>query len=206
MRNLTWIMAPALAFIAAGCVEPRITNTGRSAVEQNLLSHAVERSVDNMSFSAFAGKNAILDYSKLAPQADKEYVCGVLETHLAASGIKVVEKPEEAQIRIRFFCGVLATDNTDMNIGTPALPIPIPYCNLNIAIPEIYLFKRRSRTASCRATAVIYDVKTGEMLAAYRGVQSRTFYNLWVALMIFPFTTRDVEVADTGTTKVDFWD
>ncbi|MBP5532023.1 MAG: hypothetical protein J6Y54_08365 [Lentisphaeria bacterium] len=199
-----WLAAVGLALVATGCIEPRITNTGRSAVEQNLISHAVERAVDNMSFTAYAGKNAVLDFGKLAPQCDKDYVTAVIETHLALSGVKVVEKAEEAQIKIRFVCGVLATDNTSLNIGTPAIPVPLPNTNINFGIPELSIFKRVARTGSCRISAVIYDVKTGNVLDAYRGVQSRTFYNYWIAFMIFPYVLRDVDVADTGTIKFEF--
>ena len=199
-----WLAAVGLALVATGCIEPRITNTGRSAVEQNLISHAVERAVDNMSFTAYAGKNAVLDFGKLAPQCDKDYVTAVIETHLALSGVKVVEKAEEAQIKIRFVCGVLATDNTSLNIGTPAIPVPLPNTNINFGIPELSIFKRVARTGSCRISAVIYDVKTGNVLDAYRGVQSRTFYNYWIAFMIFPYVLRDVDVADEGTIKFEF--
>jgi hypothetical protein len=199
-----WLAVLVLAFVATGCIEPRITNTGRSAVEQNLISHAVERAVDNMSFTAYAGQNAVLDFGKLAPQCDKDYVTAVIETHLALSGINVVEKPEDAKIKIRFVCGVLATDNTMLNIGTPAIPVPLPNTNINFGIPELSIFKRVARTANCRISAVIYDAKTGKVIDAYRGVQSRTFYNYWVAFMIFPYVLRDVDVADEGTTKFEF--
>ena len=206
MKNLSWLMAPALLIAAVGCVDPRTTNTGRSAIEQGLLAEAVERSVNNMSFSGFKGKKAVMDYSKLTPQVDKDYVCGVFETHLATSGIQVVEKADDAQLKIRLMCGVLATDNTELNIGTPAIPIPVPDASLNVVIPPLSIFKRLSRTGTCRLTAVVYDNKTGELLSAYRGVQSRTFYNNWVCMMIVPYVTRDIEVAETGDYTWVFWD
>jgi len=204
MRKFMWLAAVVLAFVATGCIDPRITNTGRSAVEQNLISQAVERAVDNMSFSAYAGKNAVLDLAKLAPQCDKDYVTAVIETHLALSGVKVVEKADDAQIKIRFVCGVLATDNTTLNIGTPAIPVPLPNTNINFGIPELSVFRRVARTANCRMSAIISDAKTGQTIDAYRGVQSRTFYNYWIALMIFPYVLRDVDVSDEGTTRFEF--
>ena len=205
MKKSLLMMAPVLVALATGCIDPRITNTGRSAVEQTLISQAVDRAVDNMSFSAFAGKSALMDYSKLTPQCDKDYVTGAIETHLALSGIKVVEKADEAQIKIRFYCGVLATDNTELNIGTPAIPVPLPNTNINFGIPELSIFKRVARTGTCHMTAVVTDIKTGELLCAYRGVRSRTFFNHWVAFMIIPYVTRDVDVADTGSMSVEFF-
>ena len=204
MRKMTLLMAPVLAMIAAGCIEPRITNTGRSAVEQNLIAHSVERTVDTMSFTSYAGKKAVIDIAKLAPQCDKDYVTAVIDTHMALSGIDVVDKPENADIKIHFYCAVLATDNTVLNIGTPAIPIPLPNTNINFGIPELSIFRRIARTGNCRMTAVVSDAKTGKLLSAYRGVQSRTFLNHWVVLMIFPYVTRDVEVPETGSMSIDF--
>jgi hypothetical protein len=208
MKKLTLLKmaAPVLCILVAGCVNPRTTNTGRSSIEQGLLSHAVERSVRAMVFGAYAGKKAVLDYSKLATQVDKEYLCGIFETHLANSGITIVEKADQAQIRIRLLCGVLATDYTELNIGTPALPIPVPYTSLNVCVPEISIFKRYSRTGTCRITAVIYDTKTDQLLTTHQGIQSRTFYNNWVILMLVPYVTRDIEISPTGDWTWVFWD
>ena len=208
MKRSTWLKAavPAVLLLAAGCISPRTTNTGRSAIEQGLLSHAVERSIHSMVFGAYSGKKVFLDYTKLATQVDKEYVCGVFETHLANSGLQVVEKADAADLRIRLLCGVLATDFTELNIGTPALPIPVPYTSLNVCVPELSIFKRCSRTGTCRLTAVIYDNKTGALLATHQGIQSRTFYNNWVALMLIPYVTRDIEIAKTGDWTWVFWD
>ncbi len=198
------ILAALAALAAGGCVKPRITDTERSAMEQNLIAQAVERGIDNMSFSAFAGRSAVVDYSRLSPQTEKDYICGVLETHLAASGVRVVEKADEAQLKLRVYCGVLATDNTECNVGTPSLPIPVPYTDLSFAIPEMSIFKRVSRSASCRITVAVYDIASGDLLCAYRGVSSRTFFNRWVVLMFIPFSTRDVELADFGSSTLDF--
>lgn len=205
MRKLTLLVtAPVLALIAAGCIEPRITDTGRSAVEQNLITHSVERAVDTMSFTSYAGKKAVIDIAKLAPQCDKDYVTAVIDTHMALSGIDVVDKPENADIKIHFYCAVLATDNTKLEIGTPGIPIPLPNTDISFGIPPISIFKRVARTGSCRMTAVICDAKSGKLINAYRGVQSRTFLNHWVLFMCIPYVTRDVEVPETGSMSIDF--
>ena len=205
MRKLTLlIMAPVLAVVAAGCIHPRITDTGRSSVEQNLIAHAVERAVDTMSFTSYAGKKAVIDIAKLAPQCDKDYVTAVIDTHMRLSGIGIADKPENADITIHFYCAVLATDNTNLEIGTPAIPIPLPNTDLSFGIPPIAIFKRVARTGSCRMTAVVTDAKTGKLINAYRGVQSRTFFNHWVLFMCIPYVTHDVEVPETGSTSVDF--
>ena len=129
----------------------------------------------------------------------------MIDTHMALSGIDIVEKAEDAKIKIHFYCSVLATDNTEFNIGTPAIPIPVPDTGISFGIPPLSIIKRVTRTGSCRMTAVISDAKTGKFIDAYRGVQARTFFNHWVMLMFIPYVTRDIEVADTGTMTVEFF-
>ena len=97
------------------------------------------------------------------------------------------------------------TVNTEFNIGTPAIPIPVPDTGISFGIPPLSIIKRVTRTGSCRMTAVISDAKTGKFIDAYRGVQARTFFNHWVMLMFIPYVTRDIEVADTGTMTVEFF-
>ena len=53
----------------------------------------------------------------------------------------IVAKQADAEVMIQPLCGVLATDHDSFLIGTPALPIPVPYCDINIVIPEIPIFK-----------------------------------------------------------------
>ena len=66
---------------------------------------------------------------------------------LSKVGCIIVAKQEEADIMIQPLCGVLATDHDSWMIGTPPLPIPVPYTELTFAIPEIPLLKRFKRMA-----------------------------------------------------------
>ena len=198
MKRLHLLLLAALTLALAGCVKPRTTDTGRSSVEQALLTGAVDRCVNGLSFAAFAGKKVAMDYSYFTPQVDKEYFSGVLETHLAMEGLKVVDKPEDADLKLRVLSAILATNNTELNIGTPAIPIPLPNTDLSFGIPPLSIFARFSHTGTCRLNAMVYDAKTGDLLHAYLGAQARTFYNNWVICMIIPGVSRDVEVPEVG--------
>ena len=48
--------------------------------------------------------------------------------------------------------------------------------------------------------------ESDRILATHQGVQSRTFYNNWVALMLIPYVTRDIEISPTGDWTWVFWD
>ena len=206
MKRLHLLLLAAMTLALAGCVKPRTTDTGRSSVEQALLTTAVDRCVNGMSFAAFAGKKVFMDYSLFTPQTDKEYFTGVLETHMAMEGLKVVDKAEDADIKLRVLSAILATNNTELNIGTPAIPIPLPNTDLSFGIPPLSIFARFSHTGTCRMNAMVYDAKTGDLLHAYLGEHARTFYNNWVICMIVPVVTRDVEVPELGKSTWVYWD
>ncbi len=202
-----WLPAAALMMLTlCGCIEPRITNTSRSAVEQLLLATVIERGVNRMDFSGFAGKSALMDYRYLAPQSDKEYIQAVLETHLAASGVAVIESAENADLLVRPYCGTLATTSTSFNIGTPSLPIPLPYTDLTFAIPELSLVKRISRSAYSRLSVVVFDRSSMKLLYSQRGINDRSIYNNWTFFFFLPFVSRDVEVGQPEKSSWYFFD
>ncbi len=201
--RLFWVTLASI-ICGSGCLNPRITNTGRSAVEQTLLATAIERGVYSMPFDSFAGQVALVDYGFLAPQVDKEYVKAIFDSHLTLSGVKTVTDKAKAGIVIKVSCGVLATDEIAFNLGTPTLPIPMPYTEISFAIPEISLLKKVSRTGSSRFNAVVTDAKTDNYITSYRGVNSRTIYNNWVVFFFIPFSSRDVEFAEPGETTAHF--
>ena len=175
----------------SGCSSPRITETGRTAVEQFLLSTVVERSIGCADFSDLAGRKAFLEYDYLAPQVDKSYVQGYFEMHLANNGIIVTRDAKDADVLIQLICGVLATDTNKFTIGTPTLPVPLPDTSLNIAIPEIPLFQKLTRSGYARFGFNILDAKTRKPIRSITGIEASTKYVNWTILLL-PFKSHDM--------------
>ena len=198
MKLLIFALAAAVAFAVTGCTEPSITNTGRNAVQELLLSHAVERGLDQMDFRPLKDKKVVLDYVYLAPQTYKEYFQACAETCLYTNGATIVSKAEEADYIVRLYVGVLATENTHWNIGTPTLPVPIPDTSLNIAIPELSLVKRVTRNGIARFSALVLDAKTKKPFLVYREVNSASQYNNWVVFFFIPFHSCDMTYGEPG--------
>ncbi len=198
-------VAVAGMLLFSGCSDPNITNTSRNAVEQLLLSTAVERGLAQADLSEYAGKKVTLDYSNLAPQVDKNYVQGVMELEIAQAGMIVPADPNESDITLQLICGVLATDNSKILIGTPELPIPLPDTDINIVIPEIALFKKVTRNGYSRFSMNIIDTKTRKPLRTIRNLNAKTQFVNWTIVLI-PFVSNDVELAGTNyeDMEVDF--
>ena len=136
----------------------------------------------------YKGKKIFFDYNYLATQTDKEYVKGRLEMEVSKYGCLIVAKQEEADVMIQPLCGVLATDYDTFLLGTPPLPIPIAYTDLNIVIPEIPIFKLYNRRAHGRMAFNVFDAKTRKCIETVPFVNASTYYKNWIVLLI-PFRT-----------------
>lgn len=203
MKKAILFAAVAVSLLITGCTAPWVTNTARSAVEQYLLAITIERMTEHAGLERYKGKKVFFEYTYLAPQTDKEYVKGRLEMIVSKYNCVIVDKQADAEIMIQPLCGVLATDHDIFLIGTPALPIPVPYCNLNIVIPEIPIFKLQNRRAYGRIAFNIFDAKTRKCLDTIPFVNASSYFKNWIILLI-PFKTRNFSMDDAQKTGIEF--
>ena len=174
-----------------GCSSPRTSDTGRTAVEQFLISTVVENGIGYADFTPYKGKKIFIEYDYLAPQVDKPYVQGTFEMHLAQQGLQVCRDAKAADYIVQILCGVLATDANSIMIGTPTLPIPIPDTSISVAIPEIPLFKKLTRSGYGRFAFNILNAKDRVPVKVIKGIEASTSYTNWTILLI-PFKSHDM--------------
>ena len=184
-------IALAAGLLLTGCSSPRTSDTGRTAVEQFLLSTVVENGIGYADFTPYKGKKIFIEYDYLAPQVDKAYVQGVFEMHLAKQGLVVSRDAKAADYIVQILCGVLATDQNHFMIGTPTLPIPVPDTSINVAIPEIPLFKKLTRSGYGKFAFNILNAKDRAPVKAISGIEASTSYTNWTILLI-PFKSHDI--------------
>ena len=195
MKKTILFAAMAVSLLITGCSAPWVTNTARSAVEQYLLAITIERMTNHAGLEKYKGKKIFFDYTYLAPQTDKDYAKGRLEMVVSRNNALIVAKQADADIMIQPLCGVLATDHDTFLIGTPPLPIPVPYCDLNIVIPEIPIFKRYNRRAYGRMAFNVFDAKTRKCLETIPFINAGAYFNNWTVLLI-PFKTHNFSMDD----------
>ena len=203
MKRAILFAAMAVSLLVTGCSAPWVTNTARSAVEQYLLAMTIERMADHAGLDKYKGKKIFFDYGYLAPQTDKDYVKGRLEMIVSKNNCLIVAKQADADVMIQPLCGVLATDHDTFLIGTPPLPVPVPYCDLNIVIPEIPIFKRYNRRAYGRMAFNVFDAKTRKCLETIPFINASAYQNNWIVLLI-PFKSRDFSMDDAHKYKYEF--
>ena len=193
LKSIPVMLALAAAFVFSGCTSPRITETGRSAVEQMLLSGVVDLGIGRADFTEFAGKKAFVEYDYLAPQVDKPYVQGVFEKQLAKNGVIVSRDAKDADILIQILCGVLATDTTKFTIGLPQLPIPLPDTSISVAIPELPFFQKMTRSGYGKFGFNVLESKTRKPIKIYGNIMAKTSYTNWFFLLL-PFKSHDMQL------------
>lgn len=203
MKKAILFAAVAVSLLITGCTAPWVTNTARSAIEQYLLAITIERMTEHAGLERYKGKKIFFDYSYLATQTDKEYVKGRLEMIVSKCDCLIVAKQADADVMIQPLCGVLATDHDTFLIGTPALPIPVPYCDINIIIPEIPIFKIYNRRAYGRMAFNVFDAKTRKCLDTVPFVNASSYFKNWIILLI-PFKTYNFNMDDAQKTGVEF--
>lgn len=185
------LFAVAAACLMFGCSSPRTSDTSRTAVEQFLISTVVENGIGYADFKPYSGKKIFIEYDYLATQVDKQYVQGVFEMHLAKQGLLVCRDAKAADYIVQILCGVLATDANSIMLGTPTLPIPIPDTTLSIAIPEIPIFKKLTRSGYGRFAFNILKAKDRAPVKVITGIEASTSYTNWTILLI-PFKSHDM--------------
>lgn len=189
-KSAAFLLALGTLFML-GCSNPRTSDTGRTAVEQFLISTVVENGIGYADFKPYKGKKIFIEYDYLAPQVDKPYVQGTFEMHLAQQGLQVCRDAKAADYIVQILCGVLATDSNSIMIGTPTLPIPIPDTSISVAIPEIPLFKKLTRSGYGRFAFNILNAKDRVPVKVIKGIEASTSYTNWTILLI-PFKSHDM--------------
>ena len=197
--------AAALVLMLSGCADPKITNTGRNAVEQLLLTTAVDRSVAKLGFRMLAKDKVRFDYSLLATQVDKNYVQAAIEASVSAAGGIIALKAGEAKFVLRPVCATLATEDNKVMFGTPQLPVPIPDMSLSLVIPELPIYKRVTRQGVCKLYIEVLDAKTNKQLKLLGPVVSKSINNNWVICFV-PFVTRDFDMGEPGPTTFHWFE
>ena len=188
--------------ILCGCSSPQMTNTARMAMEQMLLCEVIEQGVGQVDFSRYAGKKVLLEYDYLSPQVDKPYMQAFIELHLAKSGVTVTRKAEEADFLIQPSVGVFATDYSKFLIGTPTLPIPLPYTDLTFAIPEIPIFQRFNRVGFGRFCFNILHADRSPAETVI-GINASSQFTNWVVMLI-PFTSHSLPLMEFKTPETQY--
>jgi hypothetical protein len=143
----------------AGCASRTVSNTPRTAIEQLLLSGAVDRALEKLDLPMLGGRKVFVN-TQFLQAIDADYVKVAARARLAALGARLVEKPEQAELTVELASGGLGTEYKTYLIGLPALPVP----QSPAPLPEAPLLKSGQQTGIFKLLVFVHD--HGEFVAA----------------------------------------
>ncbi len=179
--RLGHLLLIAVTAFAAGCTSAKTTNTARTAMEQLLVSGAVDQSLDKVDFRPFQGYAVLLD-DKYVDCVDKGYVVGSVRHRLLAAGSHLVDTRDEADIVVELRTGAVGTDTAESFVGVPEITLPGM-----ITLPEVRLLTRTSQSGTAKIGMVAYDAQSNQALGLGGMSLARSDDNNWYVAGVGPF-------------------
>ena len=181
LRSLCLFLTIPLTGLLFGCTTPSTSNTARTAVEQLLISSAVDQSLNKVDFRPFGGHAVHLSDAYI-DAVDKAYIVGSVRHRLLNAGAQLVDKPEEADIVVEIRSGGVGTNTADTFVGTPEIALPGM-----VTIPEMKIAERTRQSGLAKLGLVAYDAKTKQVLGTGGTSLSEATDNNWYIGGVGPF-------------------
>ncbi len=205
--NLYWIDRSMLAgiqtsavlvalLLLTGCATTRTSDTPRTAIEQLLISNAVDHALAKVDFGPLQGRSVYVN-DKYLDGLDKNYVAASVRHRILMSGARLMDKEADAEVIMEVRSGGLGTDRAESFIGIPQVAAPGPF---PLQIPEIQLMTNKTQTATAKIGIVAYDAKTKQSIGDGGVALSRAEDNNLFIFGVGPFNSGQVkEEVSTAT-------
>jgi hypothetical protein len=168
-----------LLFVGQGCATIRVTDPPRTATELFLLSGAATQAISQLSADALRDRQVWVDtqYLSDARETSQElsFLIGELRAKLLQSGVRLVEKREQAEVILEVRSGGVSNDRLEFLIGIPASAFSFLGASAGGAVgaaaassgtPDLAILKSTRQSGFAGVAFVAYVAKTGELIAA----------------------------------------
>lgn len=204
-------LLPLLALLAvmSGCALPQeVTKTPRSAIEQLLLTQAVERALEGLTVPLPEGEAVRLEVSGLqtdrahlhvdeqdesfgiidSPSWDLTFIRDAVGGRLGELGYRVRKRDEDAAYLVRVMVQVMGTNQGKTFFGIP----PIQSIIIPFALPALTFYQILDQLAHVRLHLEVFQTATGRFVRSTPWVAGTTYYNQYTVLVFFTFRTTDL--------------
>jgi hypothetical protein len=194
MRFLLSLLG-CLLIAAAGCTTAKTSNTQRTAMEQLLISNAVDGALDKVNFAPLAGSRVYLE-EKYVEGVDSKYLVGSVRHRILHAGARLVNKPEDAEVIMELRSGGVGTNISESYVGVPEVVLPGM-----MTLPQIRLVERSRQQGTAKIGLVAYDAKTHDILGGGGLTLAESDDSNWFVAGMGPLQTGTVrDEIDTRTT------
>jgi hypothetical protein len=155
----SWIIVIA-ALASSGCSSRTFSTTSRTAIEQLLLTRAVDVAMVKFDMPELANKKVFIDFTNLKCY-EAEYVKLAVRNRIAQTGSILVPSAETADLTIEVAAGALALEYKQGVVGMPPLPVP----NSPVPMPAMPFYKTTEQTAIVKLLIFVHD--SGKFVASH---------------------------------------
>ena len=155
----SWIIIVA-AMASGGCSSRTFSTTSRTAIEQLLLTRAVDVAMVKFDMPELADKKVFIDFTNLKCY-EAEYVKVAVRNRIAQSGSLLVATADKADLTIEVAAGALALEYKQGVVGMPPLPVP----NSPVPLPAMPFYKTTEQTAIVKLLIFVHN--SGKFVASY---------------------------------------
>jgi hypothetical protein len=187
-----WSIIPGLfaLLLLPGCVQTRITESKRSAVEQLLLSTAADEAVSRANLDFVNGRKVWFE-EKYFEAEDKQYVLGTIRDALSSHGALFANALTNADLVVEARSGALSTDSSSSLVGIPSMPLPIPFAGTFVT-PELSLFKSQKQFSVSKVALLSYERDSGKHVNSSGPLDGYAHHHYYTILSYVKFTSTSI--------------
>lgn len=206
MKTFSFALSILTALVTGCSLQQEVSRTPRTAVEQVLLTQAVEQALVNLSVQLPEGVNVEVDVTGLEgdrsrlgmanadlgtinrPSRDTLYIRDAVAAELGRQGYRVSARGAESPYLVRVMAESFGTMQGSTFIGMP----PVQSVLIPFSLPELTLYKRQSQSGYVRLHVDVYDNRTGEFLGSTPKLVGRAYFNQYTVLLLATWLRTDV--------------
>lgn len=138
LRLVILAVFSAVLILLSGCTSSSQSHPSRTAIEQLLLSTAVDNALKGVQLPEVSGQRVFVDAS-LLESYDRAYVVGSIRALLNENGALLQASADDADMIVEARSGGLGIDVSNSLFGIPTIPIIIPGAGTS-EFPEVVLY------------------------------------------------------------------
>jgi hypothetical protein len=205
-RGKVRFWAPALAvqsvlaatlLLSSGCIQTRLTEPKRSAVEQLLLSTATDNAMQELVIPEIHDKRVYVDPT-FFESYDREYALGTIRDVLSLKGALLVRSIDQCEIVVEPRAGALSIDSSESLVGIPSMPVPIPFTG-TFQSPELYLFKSENQFSTAKIALLAYERETGQHVRSTGSLVGKARHRNYIFLGYIRYTSTSIPEKQRGS-------
>ncbi len=206
MKTSSFVLSIMAALFTGCALEQEVSRTPRTAIEQVLLTQAVEQALVNLSVRLPEGVNVDVDATGLEsdrsrlgmmnadlgtinrPSRDILYIRDAVAAELGRRGYRVSARGTESPYLVRVMAESFGTMQGNVFVGMP----PVQSVLIPFSLPELTLYKRQTQSGYVRLHVDVYDNRTGEFLGSTPKLIGRAYFNQYTVLILVTWLRTDV--------------